>query len=83
MTIEQKEHSINAFCDWLADKSYDNMLENKQESLNDMLYEYCCQLDNDDTFEDEFETYDTMANHVPEVIHFLRSVFNISERWYR
>lgn len=82
MTTEQKMSVIDSFCNWLADQASDNVLEDKQESLEDLLHDYCCQLDNDDTFEDEYEDYESMANHVPEVINFLRHLFDVVDHWY-
>lgn len=75
MTHQQKEDAIRKFCDWLSDNATDNLCREpeRKQSLDDYLYDYCNQLDNDDTFEDEYETYETMANHVPEVINFLNN----------
>lgn len=79
MKLEHKLDAIEKFCGWLSDNATDNLYREpeRRQSLDDYLYEYCNQLDNDDTFEDEYETYDTMANHVPEVINFLNKFFQV------
>ena len=79
MKEQHKIDSIEKFCNWLSDRAVDNLYYKRKQTLNDYLYEYCQQLENDDTFEDEHETYEAMADHVTEVINFLTDIFDYKD----
>ena len=75
MRTEIKESCIDHFGRYFSDKIYDNLLENKKESFEEILQDY---LENDCfEYEDEHETYETMRDKTEEVEYFLKTFFKI------